>query len=164
MADAKAVEATLVARFSYLQGKTRVPRERRVFGEVAADKFSEVFDYAVKEMHFSILCTITGLDLGTAYGAIYHLANEDGVLLNLQTSVSKEKPVFKTVTRYFPAADAYEREMVDLLGVEVEGLAPGNRYPLPDGWPEGNYPLRKEWKAEMLSAKDAKPAEGKKDE
>ena len=164
MADAKAVEGTLVGRFSYLQEKTRVPRARRVFAEVALDKFSEVFDYAVKEMHFSILCTITGLDLGSSFGAIYHLANEDGVMLNLSTNVPKEKPVFQTVTKYFPAADAYEREMVDLLGVQVEGLAPGNRYPLPDGWPEGQYPLRKEWKAEMLSAKDAKPTEGKKDE
>ena len=48
----------------------------------------------------------------------------------------------------FPAAHIYERELVDLLGAKVEGLPPGNRYPLPDDWPEVQYPLRKDWKQE----------------
>ncbi len=101
-------------------------------------------------MEFSILCTITGLDLGDKLGVIYHLARVDGTVLNLSTSVSKEEPVIQSVTPYFPAADAYEREMVDLLGMQVQGLPPGYRYPLPDGWPEGQYPLRKDWNAGML--------------
>jgi Ni,Fe-hydrogenase III component G len=28
----------------------------------------------------------------------------------------------------------------------VTGLPEGSRYPLPDNWPEGQYPLRKDWK------------------
>jgi Ni,Fe-hydrogenase III component G len=35
---------------------------------------------------------------------------------------------------------------VDLLGIKVNGLASGHRYPLPDNWPKGEYPLRKDWK------------------
>ena len=60
--------------------------------------------------------------------------------------VPKDEPVLQTVTGYFPAAELYEREMVDLLGMQVQGLPPGTRYPLPDGWPAGQYPLRKDWK------------------
>ncbi|MDD5679724.1 MAG: NADH-quinone oxidoreductase subunit C, partial [Candidatus Omnitrophica bacterium] len=60
--------------------------------------------------------------------------------------IPRENPAVKTVTEYFHAADAYERELTDLLGIKVEGLPPGHRYPLPDNWPAGQYPLRKDWK------------------
>ena len=45
----------------------------------------------------------------------------------------------------FPSLMLHEREMVDLFGVQVSGLPEGPSYPLPDGWPAGEYPLRKEW-------------------
>ena len=37
---------------------------------------------------------------------------------------------------------------MDLLGFQVQGLTEGSRYPLPDVWPAGQYPLRKDWSAE----------------
>jgi len=55
--------------------------------------------------------------------------------------------VIKTITDIFPPADIYERELEDLLGAKVDGLGDGKRYPLPDDWPKGEYPLRKDWKA-----------------
>ena len=105
-----------------------------------------MFDYVVKNMKFCVLGAITGLDEGATLGLIYHLGRENGIVLNLSTSVPKEKPVLKTVTSYFPAADVYEREVIDLLGFQIEGLPEGNRYPLTDDWPAGQYPLRKDWK------------------
>jgi membrane-bound hydrogenase subunit beta len=152
MSDEQAIAAQLVQRFPFLEGKVRVPRERRVFAEVAPDRIREVFDLAVSQMGFTILCTITGLDLGENLGAIYHLARPSGEMLNLTTAVPKSQPVLQTVSGTFPAADAYERELIDLLGFDVRGLPPGNRYPLPDGWPEGQHPLRKDWKVESLDA------------
>jgi len=106
-----------------------------------------VFDHAVRDLGFSILCAITGLDEGGRFAFIYHIAKPDGTILNLKTSASKEGASIKTIIDAFPAADIYEREISDLLGVKVEGLAPGRRYPLPDDWPVGEYPLRKDWKA-----------------
>jgi Ni,Fe-hydrogenase III component G len=78
---------------------------------------------------------------------IYHLAQDTGILLNIKISVPKASPVLMTVSGYFPGAEIYEREVVDLLGAKVEGLPPGNRYPLIDDWPAGQYPLRKDWQA-----------------
>ena len=152
MSDEQATIAQLVQKFPFLEGKIRTPRQRRIFAEAPADKAREIFDYAVGPMGFSILCTITGLDLGENLGVIYHLSRTSGEVLNIQTAVPKAKPVLQTVTGTFPAADCYERELVDLLGFEVQGLPPGNRYPLPEGWPAGQYPLRKDWKSEVLDA------------
>ena len=152
MSDEQAIQADLTRQFPFLEGKVRVARERRIFAEAPADKVREIFDHAVGKMGFSILCTITGLDLGENMGVIYHLARTTGEILNLSTSVPKAQPVLQTVSNQFPAADAYERELVDLLGFDVQGLPAGNRYPLPDGWPKGQFPLRKDWKQECLDA------------
>ena len=61
-------------------------------------------------------------------------------------NIPKDKAVIKTITPLFLSADPYERELIDLLGIQVDELAPGRRYPLPDNWPAGQYPLRKDWK------------------
>ena len=151
MSEEQAIQADLTARFPFLQDHVRVQRDRRVFADVSADRLAEVFDHAVKAMRFSMLCAITGLDLGEDLGLIYHLARESGIVLNLCTRVPKTNPVVQTVTPYFPAAEAYEREVVDLLGFQVQGLPPGARYPLPNNWPAGQYPLRKDWKPESLN-------------
>jgi membrane-bound hydrogenase subunit beta len=147
MSPEQQIEQNLVGTFGFLQGQVRIQRSRRLFVKVPAEHFQKVFDYLVTKAGFTILCTITGLDLGANLGALYHLAQEGGTVLTVEIAVPKEKPVLHTVTSTFPAADAYEREMVDLLGMQVEGLGTGNRYPLPDDWPAGQYPLRKDWKA-----------------
>jgi len=141
------IKSALAKRFPYLDGKIRVQRARRIFVDLATDKFKEVFEYAIDELGFCIFSTITGLDEGSTLGFIYHVAREDGIILSMKINVDKNNPVLETVTGYFPCADIYERELVDLLGVKVEGLPKGNRYPLSDDWPEGEYPLRKDWKA-----------------
>jgi len=85
-------------------------------------------------------------DEGEDLGFLYHVADESGIILCLHTRAPKADPRIVSVSDRFPSAHIYERELVDLFGAKVEGLPPGNRYPLPDGWPEGQYPLRKDWK------------------
>lgn len=148
------IKRQLIEQFSYLTDKISVQRIRRIFADVPADSFADVFEYAIGKLGFVILATITGLDEGPTLGFIYHLARENGIVLNLHTSVPKEKPVIKTIMPYFPAAEDYERELVDLLGAQVEGLPAGNRYPLPDDWPANQYPLRKDWSLENLKKKE----------
>ena len=137
----------LVEKFPFLQDKIRVQRKRRIFASIEMQNFEAVFVFAMRELEFTILCTITGLDNGATIGLIYHMARVDGITLSIQTEVPKENPVIQTMTKYFSCAEIYERELVDLLGARVEGLAEGERYPLPDNWPKGEYPLRKDWKA-----------------
>ena len=137
---------SLIKKFPFLEGKIRAPRARRIFSDDITANFDEVFNYAIKDLEFSILCTITGLDDGDRITFAYHIARIDGNILTIKRSSPKPDPVIKTITPIFFGADIYERELVDLLGVRVEGLPKGNRYPLPDDWPKGECPLRKDWK------------------
>lgn len=122
-----------------------VPRDRRVVAEIAPVKLVESIRM-LKEMGMTNIGTITGLDLGDRFEIIYHLSNDDGVLLNLKTFIARENPRIPSVTDIFPGVSFYERELMDLFGILVEGIPEGRRYPLPDDWREGEYPLRKDWK------------------
>lgn len=152
------VQQELVNRFAYLENSLKVVRARRVSIEVSYNNFFEVFNYLVKQLNFSSLCAITGLDEGENLSFIYHLSCDCGILVNLKTGVSKVNPTIKTVIDYFPCAENYERELIDLLGARVEGLPSGNRYPLTDDWPKDQYPLRKDWKKSSLDT-DKKEAD-----
>ena len=140
------IKQELEKKFSYLKDKITIQRPRRIFVEALQDNLFEIIDCLVKDMGFLALSAITGMDEGETFGVIYHLNKEGSILLNLRIHIPRNNPKLKTVTGYFLEADAYERELVDLLGIKVDGLPPGNRYPLPDNWPEGEFPLRKDWK------------------
>lgn len=146
MTEEEKIKQELEGKFGYLKDAVVIKRDRRVFANLSLEKFDEVFAYAARQMHFEALSTITGMDNGESFTVMYHLNRQGRIVLNLAINVNKNNPVIKTVTSFFHSADAYERELVDLLGIQVDGLAAGNRYPLPDNWPKNEYPLRKEWK------------------
>ena len=136
----------LLKKFPFLEGKAKIQRQKRLIAEVDSGGFEEVFAYAQGSLGFTTLCTITGLDEGRALGFIYHMSRTDGITFSLKFSTPKERPVIKSMVKYFPSSDIYERELVDLFGAQVEGLPEGSRYPLPDNWPKDEHPLLKDWK------------------
>jgi len=146
MSKEENIAQELSKKFPYLEGNIKITRARRLFLEIDLSQLEAVLEYALKNLEFSHLISITGLDEQDKLGIIYHLGQDSGVVLNLKTSVLKNHPVIRTITKYFSGAEIYERELVDLFGAKVEGLPAGNRYPLTDDWPVGEFPLRKDWK------------------
>jgi Ni,Fe-hydrogenase III component G len=140
------IKKDMIQKLNVPADKIKILRARRLSCEVEYENFAGLLDGLVKTLNFRILCTITGLDDGEKLSAIYHIAQENGIVLNLKTSVSKNNPIIRTITNYFPAADVYERELADLLGFKIDGIGEGNRYPLTDNWPKNEFPLRKDWK------------------
>ncbi|HEY9595450.1 MAG TPA: NADH-quinone oxidoreductase subunit C [Spirochaetia bacterium] len=151
MSDINAIAAEISSAFSLPEGAVRVQRATRLWVEVDKATFPALFDRLVKTMGFSSLCTITGLDLGSDLGFIYHLARDGGIMANVKMRSPKGEPI-GTVTSWFPGAVLYERELVDLLGAKVDGLPEGRRYPLPEDWPEDQHPLLKDWAAPAEAA------------
>ncbi len=146
MAKEDQIQQEIVKQFPSLEGKIRFQRPRRLWAMVDEKDFIEVLEYLRKMQECTILTTMTGLDKGEMLAVIYHLARPDGIMLNVEIQVPRSNPTIKTVTYCFPSADLYERELIDLLGFKIDGLAQGFRYPLTDDWPEGEHPLRKDWK------------------
>lgn len=148
MGKEETVKQELVKILPGLEGRINIARPRRIFIELPKEDFPAVFGYAAKNLGFSHLCTITGLDENeNNLAAIYHLSDNSGIVLSIKIRLAKDNPALDTVTPQFPGAEIYERELADLFGIKIKGLPEGNRYPLTDDWPQGEYPLRKGWKA-----------------
>lgn len=88
------------------------------------------------------ITAITGTDLGEEIEIICHVECGDGTLLNLRTRTSKEEPKLPTITDIFPGSILYEREIREMLGIEIIGHPDPRKLFLPEDWPEHRYPLR----------------------
>ena len=145
------VISQILVRFPFLENKLFSPRLGRVVSPpLQRNHFEDAFDFVTTKAGFVTFQQIIGVDDGADLGFIYMLSNEDKIVLLLKQAVPKKSPIIRSVAARFVNALWYERELVDLFGAVVEGLPPGPSYPLPAGWPSGNYPLRKEWKAEYF--------------
>jgi Ni,Fe-hydrogenase III component G len=145
MANEEKIAGELAARFSQLKDKVRIQRARRIWVEAEEAIFADLVDHLKNKMGFNVLTTITGLDEGERLALVYHIAHFDGTVVNVKRFAPRANPVITTVTDHFPGAELYEREVMDLFGFVIQGLPPGNRYPLPDSFPVGEHPLRKDW-------------------
>ena len=126
-----------------------IQRERRIWAETPREKFIKVLGFLRDELKFTSLCTVTGLDLGDRFQLIYYVAEngskDGGIVLCLKESAPKSDPVFDTATDLYKGGTLYELEARNLFGLTIRGIPDDIRYPLPDHWPEGQYPLRKDW-------------------
>ena len=147
------VEETILAlnaRFPALAAVS--PRHMRVYTEFTEPKtFEAALHYANETLDYHKGKHIIGTDEGDSIGLSYILSNDSDVLLVLRERVPKSAPHVRSMGELYPSLVLHEREMVDLFGVQVSGLPEGPRYPLPDCWPDGEYPLRKEWNPDYFN-------------
>lgn len=71
--------------------------------------------------------------------------DEDKIYLLLNVSVDPARPEIESITPVVPAANWAEREFRDMVGVNPVGHPDPRRLVLADDWPEGVYPLRKDF-------------------
>jgi len=128
----------------------KTPRARRVFARVEAGSFKEALPRLLSDVKLDHLMTITGVDLGQDIELLYHFARDGKVAVTVGFKVSKENPTVKTVVDLVPGAVLYEREIHEMLGVNFDGHPGMMPLILPEEWPEGVYPLRKDKKFEEL--------------
>ncbi|MFA5364756.1 MAG: NADH-quinone oxidoreductase subunit C [Candidatus Bathyarchaeia archaeon] len=124
------------------------PKPRRAYVLLKPETHREAVSLILKNIERSGLSTITGTDLGTEIELNYHMFC--GGCVTLKTRLSREKPVTKTITDILPGANLYEREVFDLLGVVFDGHPNLERLMLPETWPQGDYPLRRDWKLPVI--------------
>jgi Ni,Fe-hydrogenase III component G len=105
---------------------------------------------AVQTLHQSdwgYLAAVTGLDLGLEAGefeVLYHYC-DGAAVVTLRVKVSRETPVLPTICSVIPSAGFFEQELVEMFGITVAGTPNTGHLFLPDEWPEGVYPLRKDF-------------------
>lgn len=136
----------LAEKFPSVDAEGAVLRNRKLYVGIGFESLMDALRFLRDEMGFVRLCTVTGLDNGEQYEFLYHVAHENGYLITLKVKTVRDGASIPSVLPIYEGAIFYEREIEGLLGVHVEGLPEGRQYPLPDNWPKGEYPLRKDWK------------------
>ncbi len=141
----------LCEKFAFMKDKVFVQRQKRIMTTfLEKHEFREVLHYLHDELGFCKAHHVVGTDEGSDLGFIYLFSNSEGVIFALKEKAPKSDPKIDTLTDMYPSLLLHERELIDLFGAQVEGIEDGPNYPLPDGWPKGNYPMRKEWKPEYF--------------
>ena len=103
------------------------------------------------------LCAITGIDrpapVETDGGqpqenhieVLYSFAEGEAVT-TIHVLLPYHNLSLPTICELIPSASMYERELMEMLGVDMVGTPDRDKLILPDEWPAGVYPLRKSFK------------------
>ena len=101
------------------------------------------------DAHWGYLMAITGLDHPAAgeqtegvLETVYFFANEAAVA-GLRVAVPYSHAVLPSICDIVPSATLYERELMEMFGIDVEGTPVRDHLVLSDDWPDGVYPMRK---------------------
>jgi len=122
------------------------PAPRRIFLRVDKEHLLSIVQF-LKDIGFTHLSTISGVDKGEVFELLYHFADENCVV-SVRITTPRNKPKIPSICSIIPGAILYERELQDMFGIIVENIPDPRPLVLSDDWPQGAYPLRKDWKFE----------------
>ncbi|MBU2102015.1 MAG: NADH-quinone oxidoreductase subunit C [Candidatus Omnitrophota bacterium] len=119
---------------------------RRIYFTIAQKDISDVGKILHKDMNMR-LATISGVDEQTHFELIYHFSHDaTGELFNVRVLLTDRKnPCIDSLSTLFEAADWSEREIHEMLGIDFKGHLNLKHLLLNDAWPQGKYPLRKDY-------------------
>ncbi len=112
---------------------------------------------ALRPSRLGYLSAITGLDLGPEAGELellYHFC-AGPLILTLRLRAPRDGGAVPTLTGLIPSAEPYERELSEMFGIDIAGLAAPAHLYLPEDWPLGVYPLRKDFDPAQLAGRAA---------
>lgn len=123
------------------------PEEGRVDVAIPAEKIAYVVAVVIEKGVWH-LSAITGLDIPQTQQKdgeieiLYHFCQK-AVVLTLRIKIPYGSPIAPSICKVIPAAVLYEKEVIEMFGVILEGTPMRDRLLLPDDWPDWVYPLRK---------------------
>jgi len=133
--------------------RREVAVKKNIFTSIWIDLKREVLRRAVQHLceiqEYPHLAIISSADLGDEVELIYHFTIYYGrhlqeISLGLRVDLPKSDLSVPTITDIIPGALFTERETQEMMGVEVVDIPDGRRLFIPDDFPEGVYPWRKD--------------------
>ncbi len=99
------------------------------------------------------LSAIVCMDLGAEANemeVVYYFCPGDAIIA-LRVHVPRQGASLPSLCEVVPGAESFERELQEMFGIELIGLNTPDRLYLPDDWPDGLYPMRKDFDPQTLS-------------
>ncbi len=129
-----------------VQMKTNKWGRQRVWIRVPREKYRELMGF-IKALdggaHYSIgIEQDWGDELGFLSHLVIHYDDAPAVSLIVDVHAPKDDPVIPDISDIFQIALQFEREGMEMVGIDFENAPDKRRLFLPDDFPEGIYPLR----------------------
>jgi len=112
---------------------------------------------ALRREKWGYLAAITGLDLGVqadSLEVLYHFC-EGAAIATLRVRLPRRGGVVPSLYADYPAASFFERELSEMYGVTVAGAPDTSRLFIPDDFPDGLYPMLKDFDPAALKERPA---------
>lgn len=125
-----------------------VPSFRQVWIDMRAGGLRPAVEKLIS-IHFPHFVVIAAEDRGDEivlpyFFRLYHGVRHAETMVVLSVHVPKSAPVVPSLCDLIPGILISEREKQEMIGVTVENIPDGRRMFLPDDFPEGVYPWRKD--------------------
>jgi NADH-quinone oxidoreductase subunit C len=134
----------LLVRFPKGIGDVEERSESRVYVGIDPGMVRDVAGFLFNNLGARLI-VITCLETRVGMELLYHFSFDGlGKIVSLRAVVRMPEPRIDAITPVIDGAEYFEREIMDLFGVEFVGHPNPTRFLLGDGWPEGVYPYRKE--------------------
>jgi Ni,Fe-hydrogenase III large subunit/Ni,Fe-hydrogenase III component G len=138
----------LKAKFGAAIERADLPGNGCLFLFVPAWAIKAVAQYIFRDMDARYVISIGADDRphsGQFLVAHNFAFDRDHLLCSVLSYLPGQSPRVDSISDVVPAANWAEREFSDLLGIEAIGHPYPKRLVLPDGWPDGEHPLRKDF-------------------
>ncbi len=123
--------------------------KKRAYITIEPQDIREVSGYIFRDLgcRFNIATAVDAFD---CFEILYHFSKDDsGVVVSVRIMLKdKSDPHVDSITPIMKGAEWIEREMHELFGIEFDGHPNMKPLLLADDWPQGVYPLRKDFKVE----------------
>ncbi|MFH0878872.1 MAG: NADH-quinone oxidoreductase subunit C [Lentisphaerota bacterium] len=100
-------------------------------------------------LQYPHLGVISCVDIGDSIELLYHFfiyygMDHQEIMVTFTLAVPKSDPTVPTITDLIPGALTSEREKQEMIGLKVVNIPDDRRLFLPDDFPQGVYPWRKD--------------------
>ena len=145
----KKIKDKFGARIKSLAEKT----PKRVYIEILSKDIVECAGYLFSELG-SRFSTASCIDTPDRFEILYHFSfDQEALIVSIRVFIDKKDPKIGSITPLIKGAEWIEREIHELFGVDFMGHPNLKRLLLPDSWPEGVHPMKRDYKEEDYEAR-----------
>jgi NADH-quinone oxidoreductase subunit C len=116
----------------------------RIFLNCESENAHDVCKYLFRDLRLRFVIA-TGIDAEHCFEVLYHFSNDEtGAVVTVKAFIrDRENPAIESITPFVTGAEWIEREIHDILGIDIKNHPNLKRLILADDWPQDVYPLRK---------------------
>lgn len=142
MSDEETLLQSIKARDEVIEASLTSPR--RILATVAPENYFRFVEF-LKDSGVSHVITITCIDMCSNVEVLLHLGRK--IVVTVRVLLSAEKPEIGSLANILPGILIHEREIHEMMGINIKNSPDLSRFLLSEDWPEGIYPLRKSFVA-----------------